>query len=89
MGYFGWFFIGYSWAVCIFYETIRGVAASRYAIIHHTLSVLLALSCLGAFLVFDNFATSTFFILSLMCILDMVAGVIANIAQNGGNWGND
>lgn len=70
-----------------FYETIRGVAMSPFAIIHHTLSVLLALSSIGAFLLFEQFATSTFFFLTIMCVLDMIAGVIANIAQSG-DWDN-
>jgi hypothetical protein len=71
-----------------FYESIRGVAASPYAIVHHTISVLLSLGAMGAFFLFENFSTSTFFLLMMMCVLDMVAGVIANIAQSGG-WHND
>lgn len=69
--------------IILFYELIRGVANSRYAIVHHTLSVLLALGAMGAFLLFDSFGTSTFFILVIMCLLDMVGGVIVNIAEAG------
>ena len=69
--------------VVFFFELVRGVAASRFAIIHHTLAVLLALSSIGAFLAFDSFSTSTFFLLTLMCTLDMIGGVIANIAEAG------
>lgn len=39
---------------------------------------------------FDAFATSTFFMLTLMCWLDMIGGVIFNIAnspQRGGGGG--
>lgn len=69
--------------VILFYELIRGVANSRFAIIHHTLSVLLALGAMGAFLLFESFGTSTFFILVIMCLLDMIGGVIVNIAEAG------
>ncbi|WP_108983486.1 hypothetical protein [Candidatus Phycosocius bacilliformis] len=73
----------------LFFELTRGVGVSRYAIIHHTLAVLLALCCAGAFLVFEAFATSTFFLLTLMCWLDMIGGVIFNIANapSGGRGG--
>jgi hypothetical protein len=76
--------------VILFFELTRGVGASRFAIVHHTLAVLLSLAGLGAFLVLDSFATSTFFILTLMCWLDMVAGVIFNIASSpmGGGGGD-
>ena len=67
--------------IILFFELTRGVGVSRYAIIHHTLAVLLALSCAGALLLFEAFATSTFFLLTLMCWLDMIGGVIFNIAS--------
>jgi|GEM_PF-1341276 hypothetical protein len=67
--------------VILFFELIRGVASSRFAIIHHTWAVLIALASLGAFMILDSFATSTFFLLSLMCILDMIGGIIVNIAE--------
>jgi hypothetical protein len=69
--------------IILFFELTRGVGASRFAIVHHTLAVLLSLAGLGAFLILDSFATSTFFILTLMCWLDMIAGVIFNIASSG------
>ena len=41
--------------IILFFELTRGVGVSRFAIIHHTLAVLLALSCAGAFLLFEAF----------------------------------
>jgi hypothetical protein len=75
--------------VILFFELTRGVGVSRFAIVHHTLAVLLALACAGAFLVLDAFSTSSFFLLMVMCWLDMVGGVIFNIASSGhgGNSG--
>jgi hypothetical protein len=75
--------------IILFFELTRGVGASRFAIVHHTLAVLLALGCAGAFLVLDAFSTSSFFFLMVMCWLDMIGGVIFNIASasSGGGGG--
>jgi hypothetical protein len=73
--------------VILFFELTRGVGVSRFAIVHHTLAVLLALGCAGAFLVLDAFSTSSFFFLMVMCWLDMIGGVIFNIASSGGGGG--
>lgn len=69
--------------VLLFVELIRGVGASRLGIIHHTLSVLLALACVGLFFVAGSFGTSAFFLLTLMCCLDAVSGIIVNVAASG------
>lgn len=76
--------------VILFFELTRGVGVSRFAIVHHTLAVLLALGCAGAFVAIDAFSTSSFFFLMVMCWLDMVGGIIFNIAsssQGGGGGG--
>jgi hypothetical protein len=73
--------------VILFFELTRGVGVSRFAIVHHTLAVLLALACAGAFLILDPFSTSSFFFLTVMCWLDMIGGVIFNIANAGGAGG--
>jgi hypothetical protein len=67
--------------IILFFELTRGVGVSRFAIVHHTLAVLLALGCAGAFLAIDAFSTSSFFFLMMMCWLDMMGGVIFNIAS--------
>lgn len=67
--------------IILFFELTRGVGVSRFAIVHHTLAVLLALGCAGAFLTIDAFSTSSFFLLMVMCWLDMMGGVIFNIAS--------
>jgi hypothetical protein len=76
--------------IILFFELTRGVGVSRFAIVHHTLAVLLALGCAGAFIALDAFSTSSFFFLMVMCWLDMIGGVIFNIAsavQGGGSGG--
>ncbi len=68
--------------VIFFIELSRDVGNSRYAIIHHTIAVLISLAALGAFFVIESFGTSTFFLLVIMCLLDMIGGVIVNIARS-------
>jgi hypothetical protein len=65
----------------LFFELTRGVGASRLAIVHHTLAVLLTLASIGAFLFVETFATTTFLLIALMCTLDMLGGIIMNIAN--------
>jgi hypothetical protein len=74
--------------IILFFELTRGVGVSRFAIIHHTLAVLLALGCAAAFIILDAFSTSSFFFLTVMCWLDMVGGVIFNIASAGAGAGS-
>jgi hypothetical protein len=73
--------------IILFFELTRGVGVSRFAIVHHTLAVLLALGCAAAFLILDAFSTSSFFFLTIMCWLDMIGGVIFNIASSGQGGG--
>jgi hypothetical protein len=73
--------------IILFFELTRGVGVSRFAIVHHTLAVLLALGSAGAFLAFDAFSTSSFFFLVVMCWLDMIGGVIFNIASSSSGRG--
>jgi hypothetical protein len=73
--------------IILFFELTRGVGVSPFAIVHHTLAVLLALSCLGAFIALDAFSTSSFFLLTVMCWLDMIGGVIFNIASASSGGG--
>jgi hypothetical protein len=80
-------------AVCgllfLFFELTRGVGASRLAIVHHTLAVLLTLGSIAAFLFVETFATTTFLMLTLMCVLDMLGGIIMNIADAEPGPGDD
>ena len=48
-------------------------------IINHTLSMILFIICLVEFLLFPAFATSTFFLLILMVLLDFLAGFIVTV----------
>jgi hypothetical protein len=66
--------------VVLFIELVKSSASRRAAIANHALSMLLFIGCLVEFLLFPAFATSTFFLVSLMVLLDVVAGFVITFA---------
>jgi hypothetical protein len=65
--------------VILFVELLKSTNSRRIAIINHSLSMLLFIACLVEFLLAPAFATSTFFLLTLMVLLDVLAGFIVTI----------
>ena len=68
--------------VLVFVELLKSTTSRRVAIINHSLSMILFIVCLVEFLLFGAFATSTFFLLTLMVLLDVLAGFIVTIASS-------
>jgi hypothetical protein len=66
--------------VVLFIELVKSTASRRIAIINHSLSMLLFVVCLLELLLAPAFATSTFFLITLMVLLDALAGFIVTIA---------
>ena len=67
--------------VVLFIELLKSTASRRLAIINHSLSVILFIVCLIEFLLAPGFATSTFFLITLMVLLDVLAGFIVTIVS--------
>lgn len=65
--------------VVLFIELLKSTTSRRIAIINHSLSMLLFIVCLIEFLLAPAFATSTFFLMTLMVLLDVLAGFIVTI----------
>ncbi len=65
--------------VVLFVELLKSTTSRRIAIINHSLSMVLFILCLVEFLLFPAFATSTFFLVTLMVLLDVLAGFIVTI----------
>ena len=63
----------------LFVELLKSTASRQVAIINHSLAMLLFIACLVEFLLFRAFATSTFFLLTVMVLLDVSAGFIMTI----------
>lgn len=67
--------------VVLFIELLKSTTSRRIAIINHSFSMILFIVCLVEFLLAPAFATSTFFLLTLMVLLDVLAGFIVTIVS--------
>jgi hypothetical protein len=67
--------------VILFIELLKSTTSQKAAIVNHALSMVLFVVCLVEFLLLPGFATSTFFLLALMVLLDVLAGFIVTIVS--------
>lgn len=65
--------------VLLFVELLKSTSTGTAAIFNHALSMLVFIICLVEFLLHPAFATSTFFIIMIMALLDVLAGVVVTI----------
>lgn len=65
----------------LFIEILKSTSTGTATIINHAVSMILFIVCLMQFLLMQNFATSTFFILTIMTLLDVLAGVVVTIVS--------
>src|ERR1700754_2465894 len=62
-----------------FVEILKSTSTGTSTIANHAVSMVVFIICLIEFLLFKNFATSVFFILTVMSLLDVLAGVVVTI----------
>jgi hypothetical protein len=65
--------------ILLFFELLKSTSSQKIAIVNHALSMILFVVCLIAFLLLRGFATSTFFLITTMVMLDVLAGFIVTI----------
>ena len=65
--------------ILLFFELLKSTSSQKIAIVNHALSMILFVLCLIAFLLLRGFATSTFFLITSMVMLDVLAGFIVTI----------
>jgi len=65
--------------ILLFFELLKSTSSQKVAIVNHALSMVLFVGCLVAFLLIKGFATSTFFLILTMVMLDVLAGFIVTI----------
>lgn len=65
--------------VLLFVELLKSTSSQKVAIINHALSMILFVVCLVEFLLIRGFASSTFFLIMTMVMLDVLAGFIVTI----------
>lgn len=75
--------------VCLFFELIKSTGTGRAAVMNHAFSLILFIICLVQFLLMPAFATSVFFILGTMTLLDVLAGFMVTIASARRDFGVD
>ena len=68
--------------VVLFIELLKSTTSRQVAIVNHSLSMILFIVCLVEFLLIPAFATSAFFLLTLMVLLDVLAGFIVTIVAS-------
>lgn len=71
----------------LFAEIVKATSTKAASIMNHAASMLLLMLCLIAFLLLKNFATATFFLLTTMCFLDVLAGVMVTIVSARRDFG--
>ena len=65
--------------ILLFVELLKSTSTGTAAIFNHALSMLVFIICLVEFLLHPAFATSVFFIILVMALLDVLAGVVVTI----------
>src|SRR5690606_3775939 len=69
--------------VCLFFEVVKSTNTGRNSVIEHMASTALFVVLLIEFLLFAPAASSTFFILMAMALVDVVAGFTISITGAG------
>jgi hypothetical protein len=65
--------------ILLFFELLKSTSSQKVAIVNHALSMIVFVVCLVEFLLIKGFATSTFFLIVVMVMLDVLAGFIVTI----------
>jgi hypothetical protein len=65
--------------ILLFFELLKSTSSQKVAIVNHALSLIVFVVCLVEFLLVRGFATSTFFLILTMVMLDVLAGFIVTI----------
>ena len=68
--------------ILLFFELLKSTSSQKVAIVNHALSMILFVICLVEFLLIKGFATSTFFLIVTMVMLDVLAGFIVTIISS-------
>lgn len=71
----------------LFMEILKSTSTGTATIMNHAFSMLLFILCLMLFLLHPNFATSVFFIITIMALLDVLAGVVVTIVSARRDFG--
>ena len=79
-------FMGLS-LLLLFVEIVKSTRTDAMSIINHGLSMLLAVVCIIQFITMQGFSNSVFFMLTMMTILDVIAGFTVTIVAAKRDFG--
>lgn len=65
--------------VLLFVEILRSTGIGKASVANHAFSILVFIVCLVEFLLFAPFATSVFFSITVMTLLDVIAGFVISV----------
>lgn len=71
----------------LFMEILKSTSTGTATIMNHAASMIVFIACLMLFLLHPNFATSVFFIITVMALLDVLAGVVVTIVSARRDFG--
>ena len=63
----------------LFFEILKSTRTGGNSVVDHALSMIVFVVCLILFLIWDRAASSTFFLLMLMAMIDVIAGFSVTI----------
>ena len=66
-------------AILLFVEILKATRTGSSSIIDHVLSMVLFIICLLEFILVKHMGTGTFFLIMLICLLDVIAGFTITI----------
>jgi hypothetical protein len=72
----------------LFIEIVKATRTDSTSIINHGLSMIVAVTCIIQFVVAEGFSNSVFFLLTLMTLLDVVAGFTVTIVAAKRDFGS-
>jgi hypothetical protein len=70
----------------LFFEILKATRTGGATVIDHALSMMVFVACLILFLIWNRAATSTFFLLMLMAMIDVIAGLSVTIEAARRNY---
>jgi hypothetical protein len=65
----------------LFFEIIKATRTGGASVVDHAISMIVFVACLILFLVWDRAATTTFFLLMVMALIDVIAGFSVTIVS--------
>lgn len=69
--------------VCLFFEVLKSTNTGRSSVLEHMISTILFVVFLVEFLLVPNAASSVFFLLMMMSVVDVIAGFTISITGAG------